>query len=548
MYYTNKPIEKTSPVYCENPSKERKNLLLGLPIHAIEEKEFFNNPGELASRNFDTDSTLLTDGKYSPDREFGNAEWFHMNRGGGRIITFKLPYICAVDGFCVSALRKDGMGIRTPRYLKVRVSVDGENFETVYNDTDSRTAKDFKIHKLGGGFKAVKALYVQIIIEVVQHVFVDEIEVYGCTDVTDAADPVANDISLWEEFKAPKEYHKYPDAKALGCENISLVYNFANPDTDICIKKEEELLPQVAYLDKEGNIKDTLMDGVLFLPDVSFDFHPKGAKCAEGWKAYMDSIFIPERNLDALNNAVEKVKTALNKPDYKVGVYYTILYTFTDPDVFGELGGETTAFEDMESRQKGVKWLVDTYIRRHNEGNYSNTEIKGFYWFEEALNPWDKHEEDMIRWACDYIHSLGYKCFWVPYYKAQGCENWKDYGFDVACMQPNYAFDDVFPGLTPQRLYDTAAEAKRVGMCVELEIWKVKEDENGNIDNPDNIERLVNYFRVGAETGYMNSIKIYYHGSQISECITNGWKSKNPRYRELYDMCYLYSKNQLKAD
>ncbi len=545
MYYTNKPIEKTSPVYCEAPSKERKNLLLGLPIHSIEEKDFFNNPGEMPTRNFDTNYTQLTDGEYSENNVFENPQWFHFNRGGGRIITFKLPYICSIDSFLVSSLRKDGMGIRAPRYLKVRASIDGETFETVYNNTDTRSPRDGRVHKIQGEFKPVQALYVQFIIEVVQHVFIDEIELYGHTDIEGAAIPQENNISLWEEFPAPVEYHRFPDAMDLGCENIDLIYNFANPDTDICIKKEEDFLPQVAYLDKDGNILDTLMDGFLFLPDVSFDYHPKGAACAEGWKSYVDSHFIPNRNIDALNKTVQKVKDALNKPDYKVGVYYTILYTFTAPEVFGEIDGEVIAFDSFENRKKAVKWLIDSYIRRHNEGNYNNTEIKGFYWFEEALNPWDRYEEDMIRWACDYVHSLGYKCFWVPYYKAQGCENWKDYGFDVACMQPNYAFEDNSPNLTTQRLYDTAKEAKRVGMCVELEIWKVKEDENGNIDNPHNIERLKDYFRVGVETGYMNSIKIYYHGSQISECISNGWKSKDAKYRELYDMWYLYAKNKL---
>lgn len=46
MYYTNKPIEKIVPALCENPSRERKNVLLGVAIHAIEEKTFFANPGE----------------------------------------------------------------------------------------------------------------------------------------------------------------------------------------------------------------------------------------------------------------------------------------------------------------------------------------------------------------------------------------------------------------------------------------------------------------------------------------------------------------------
>lgn len=545
MFYNNKPIEKTEPIFCETPSKEIKNLILGLPIHAIEEKEFFDEPGVRAERNFDTDKTQLTDGVYSSDVKFQNPEWFHLNRGGGRVITFKLPYICAVSGFSVSALRNDAFGIRTPRYLKVRVSTDGENFQTVYDNPDTRSWRDLRVHKSVGEFEPVKARYVQIVVEVLQHVYLDEIEILGCTDASNAADVIPNDIPLWNEYPGPVEYHAYPDADVVGAENITLSYNFCSAESEKCLKTEEDYLPLIAYLDKEGNIVDTFMDGVLYLPDVTFDHDPKGACCAEGWKNYVNSIYLPNRNLDALNKTVKKVKDALNLPDHKVSIYYPLLYTFTAPEVFGELDGETIIFDSFEARKKAVRWLVDSYIARHDESVYDNTELKGFYWFEEALNPTDRYEEETIRYICEYIHSKGYKCFWIPYYCAEGYENWKRYGFDTACMQPNYAFDGDIP---KTRLYDTAREAKRVGMCVELEVWKIQEDENGNIDNPGNIEKFIDYLEVGAETGYMNTVKMYYHGSQISECISNGWKSKNARYREMYDMCYKFAKCKLEVN
>jgi hypothetical protein len=50
---------------------------------------------------------------------------------------------------------------------------------------------------------------------------------------------------------------------------------------------------------------------------------------------------------------------------------------------------------------------------------------------------------------------------------------------------------------------------------------------------------------VGAETGYMNTSKLYYHGSRFKGCISGGWKSKNPLYREMYDKTYLFAKKKL---
>lgn len=64
-YYTNKPIIKEIAAPAEESSKQRKNLILGLPIHSIEEKVFFGEKGDRPHTNYDTDSRLLTDGVYA---------------------------------------------------------------------------------------------------------------------------------------------------------------------------------------------------------------------------------------------------------------------------------------------------------------------------------------------------------------------------------------------------------------------------------------------------------------------------------------------------
>jgi len=540
MYYTNKPITKCEPVYCDTPSKEKVNLLRGLPIHAIEEKEFFANPGERAERNYDTDCMLLTDGEYSPDRRYPNPQWFHIHGGGGRVITFKLPYLCAVEGFCMNTCRDDVVAVRSPRYTKIRVSADGETFETVY-EADTRTHRDLRIIPIKGDFAPVQALYVQVVIDVVHHVYIDELEIYGCTDVTDVPLPVADDKPVFNEFPGPMEVNAFPPDDVMGSNNILLTYNYRPVDEDQGFRTPEDYFPLVAYLDKEGNVKDTFMDGFLFLPDVSFDFSPRGQH-AEGWQDYMDSVFVPGKNLDALNATAKKVGTALGNPDHTVGVYFTILYTFTGYDDFGTVNGEHLVFDNPESRKKAIRWMIDSMIERYKAGNYGNTELRGFYWFEEALNPTDRYEEELIRFACEYVQSKGYKCFWIPYFCALGYEHWQRYGFDIACMQPNYMFDLSIP---KSRLYDTAKEAKRMGMCVELEVWQIREDPDGIIDHPEHIRRFIEYLEVGAETGYMNTSKMYYHGSRFKGCISNGWKSKNPLYREMYDKTYLFAKKKL---
>lgn len=542
-YYTNKPIVKVAAMPAEEVSAERKNLILGLPIHSIEEKVFFSEKGDRPHTNYDTDSRLLTDGIYSPDENYKNKEWFHINRGGGRLITFKLPCLCAVDGFLLSTCRNDEVAVRTPTYVKIRVSADGENFKTVYDNGDTRSHIDRRNFIIKGDFEKTLALYVQLAIDVVHHVYIDEFEVFGCTDTSGALMPVADGLPVFNEHPLPAEINKYPEEDVLGAKNIALTYNFRPVAEDKGLQTEENYLPLTGYLDKEGNVKDTFMDGFLFLPDVSMDHTPRG-QFADGWKEYMDSVFIKGKNLDALNSAAKKTGDALGNPEYKVKVYFTLLYTYTRHDEFGTVNGEKLIFDNPESRKKAIRWLIDYMLEEYEKGGYSNTEVGGFYWFEEALNPTDRYEKEIIRDTCEYIHSKGYKCFWIPYFCALGYEDWQSYGFDCACMQPNYMFDYDIP---QSRLYETAAQALRMGMCVELEIWKVREGADGSIDaeGVENIKRYIRYLEAGKETGYMLAPKIYYHGSAIGSIIPKGYCSKDPIYREMYDKTYLFAKKKL---
>ena len=540
MFYKNKPIEKTEPIYCENPSKEIKNLLLGLPIHAIDSQEVLPEDEVTFKRNFGTDRTELTDGLYSPDNNFENPQWFRVNRGLGRVITFKLPYICAVSGFKVNFCRDDHVAVRTPTFFNIRVSVDGENFMTVSENLNTRSFRDLHNHTVKGNFDTTAALYVQFNFDVVNHVFIDEIELYGCTDASDAKVPVADNKPLFYERPEPEIINEYPPEDLLGAKNISLAYCYNTFQESRGLLKEDYFLPLVAYLDRDGKILDTFMDAILFLPHTSFNFSERG-QCAAGWKEYMDIVFHEEYNLAELKKAVKKTKDALNMPDYKVGLFFSIPYTYTNYKEFGVLEDEKLVFDNVESRKTAIKWMIDTYIARHEASGTEHTEIKGFYWFEEVINPADYYEEELIAYAGDYARSMGYHFFWIPYYKAQGYQDWKRMKFDTACMQPNYAFEDHIP---KERLYESAELCKKLGMCVEIEADVIELDAEGKVTKPLNVEKFKEYLEVGAETGYMNSIKMYYHCSAPGS-VVKAWNSKEDYYRELYDMTYLFSRNKL---
>ncbi|MBP3387432.1 MAG: DUF4855 domain-containing protein [Clostridia bacterium] len=542
MYYANKKLSRVEPIFSSEPTKEKKDLLLGLPIFSIETKlELSENDDSMRYMNYNTDSMLLTDGEKADDPTYTNPRWFHIALAKGRAITFELPCICAVDSFSIGFCRSDVVAVRTPRYVALQVSEDGEAFETVSECSKIRSTRDLTRFEYTASFGAVRARYVRFVVDVLQHIYIDEIELFGCTDVADARIPVCDGHPVFPELDHPPVFvGDYPAIDSLGAENILLSYH-CNPNMQSKgLITKEQYLPYVAYLSEDGEVKDTFFDGYLYLPYTAFNFSSE-AQCIDGWKYYLDNIFTPDRNLDALDKVTKEVGDKLGIKNHKSAVYFSLLYTFTSKECFGEINGEKLDFENIDDRKKALRWLIDEYLRRYNEGGYEHTRLEAFYWFEEQITYSDSHEEELIAFVRDYVHEKGYKLFWIPYFKAVGYHDWKRLGFDVACMQPNYAFGD---DRKVEQIYETAKIAKELGMCVELEITGIKLDENGIVQNPKDVEKFIEYLEIGAKTGYMNTIKMYYQGGVPGD-ISKAVFSKTPRYREMYDMTYRFAKRKL---
>ncbi|MEG1743774.1 MAG: DUF4855 domain-containing protein, partial [Clostridia bacterium] len=367
-------------------------------------------------------------------------------------------------------MRNDDVGIKLPRKLFVSVSENGIDWQTICSGSDftviDTVARCEKTIDFGCEYRA---LYIKFKFDVQTHVYCDEIAVFGTKHISNAAKHPVSDLP---ESNIRVMADKYPDySQFLNVHNVLLSYN--------CIPKDhpaygecgsitvDQYMPHVAYIDKQGNIKDTFFDAFLFLPYTAFNYS-NNAKTANGWHEYVNNVFEPEHNLAALDIATANVKKSLSLKDYKVKVFFSILYTFTTSEKFGDLcgDGKILNFKKIEDRKTAIKWTVDEYIRRYNEGGYPNTQLGGFYWFEEFIAFADPHEMELLRFAREYIHSLNLKIFWIPYYQSSGFSDWQELGFDIACMQPNYAFNKDIP---VSRLYDNAETTKKLGMCVEME-------------------------------------------------------------------------------
>ena len=532
-YYgdTNIP-EITEPEYWDPSGSDyaqERNLIAGLP-QQIEQLAPFSAEVATTFYNSKEDAAMLTDGKFAGQAAYSDPAYFRFTGGLGRTILYDLGRESAVSSFAGSFLYELSTAVGLPRRLLIKASQNGVDWQTIHVTEAFKTSETAARVEVAEAFaQTYRARYIEFVFPVNTHVYCDELAVYGTKRIPDdAADIVADAV---EVAVYPDKYITPDDF--LGVNNMLLSYHCLPNDLEGGRITVEEYLPHVGYFDREGNLTDTFFDSFLYLPYTAFNYSDN-AKSLDGWKFYIENQFTADRNVDALNTAVGQVKEELGLDDYTVSVFFSILYTFTESTSFGDIDGDGVVenFTKIEDRKKAIKWIIDEQVRLFEQGNYENLELYGFYWFEESIAFSDPHETELIRYASDYLHSLGYKLMWIPYYQASGFSDWKELGFDMACMQPNYAFSGQ---ATVDRLYDNAATTKRLGMCVEIEI--------NQYDSKADILRYKEYLAVGAETGYMNAVKCYYQGG-VPGAFYYAYKSTDPLINSVYHDTYLFAKGK----
>ena len=530
-YYGDTDIpEITEPEYwdpTESDYTQERNLLAGLP-QQIEQLAPFSAEVATTFYNSKEDAAMLTDGKFAGQAAYSDPAYFRFTGGLGRTILYDLGRESAVSSFAGSFLYELSTAVGLPRRLLIKASRNGVDWQTIHVTEAFKTSETAARVEIAEAFdQTYRARYIEFVFPVNTHVYCDELAVYGTKRIPDdAADLVADAV---EVAVYPDKYITPDDF--LGVNNMLLSYNHDPASASGGKTTAEEYMPFVGYYDRGGKLADTFFDSFLFLPYGAYVNEENGDFTA--WNAYVDNVFAEDANVNALSEAVEQVSEGLGR-DVRVSVFFSILYTWPDKTSFGDVDGDGVVenFTKIEDRKKAIKWIIDEQLSRFEAGGYDNLDLLGFYWYEEQVTYTDPHELELIRYASDYVHSLGYKLMWIPWYCAPGHTDWKELGFDMACMQPNYAFSGQ---ATVERLYDNAETTRRLGMCVEIEI--------GQYDAQADILRYKEYLAVGAETGYMDAVKCYYQAG-MPGAFYAAWKSADPFVNSVYHDTYLFAKGK----
>ena len=530
-YYgdTNIP-EITEPEYWDPSGSDyaqERNLIAGLP-QQIEQFAPFSAEVATTFYNSKEDAAILTDGKFAGQAAYSDPAYFRFTGGLGRTILYDLGRESAVSSFAGSFLYELSTAVGLPRRLLIKASQNGVDWQTIHVTEAFKTSETAARVEVAEAFaQTYRARYIKFVFPVNTHVYCDELAVYGTKRIPDdAADIVADAV---EVAVYPDKYITPDDF--LGVNNMLLSYNHDPASASGGKTTAEEYMPFVGYYDRGGKLADTFFDSFLFLPYGAYVNEENGDFAA--WNAYVDNVFAEDANINALSEAAGRVSEGLGR-DVRVSVFFSILYTWPDKTSFGDVDGDGVIedFSKAEDRKKAIKWIIDEQLSRFEAGGYDNLDLLGFYWYEEQVTYTDPHELELIRYASDYVHSLGYKLMWIPWYCAPGYTDWKELGFDMACMQPNYAFSGQ---ATVERLYDNAETTRRLGMCVEIEI--------GQYDAQADILRYKEYLAVGAETGYMDAVKCYYQAG-MPGAFYAAWKSADPFVNSVYHDTYLFAKGK----
>ena len=537
-YYINEPLpevtEKTYWASSEADYTKEQNLVLNKPFR-IMCSAWIDGVYTTDYYNAQPSTGLLTNGKIGSSA-YGDSAYFHISQFMERTIIFDLEKISAVSSVTVGMLNYTDVGIKLSPSVQILGSLDGKIWGELAKGVPTSTRDNYRLDYTLN-FEKIAVRFVAVRVEVTSHLWLDEITVTGTKSVEDAVEREFTQA----ENPMPNEFIS-TDALG-GTENIMLMYTFKNESPSTGLNTVDELMPYVAYMDTEGNIKDSFFDSFLFLPCMTtcpsgghLYYDKKNPSRASDWMLFEDDLFDPDHNVNALTQAVSRMDEALGT-DTDMPVYFSIFSTVYGDKGFGDVDGDgkNEDFSNIEDRKKVIMWWIDRLEARFAAGEYDNLKLDGFYWYHEAIETSDPHEIELVKFTAEYLHSKGYYFIWIPYYMASGFNNWKSYGFDAVVMQPNYMFSDT---VAEERLYHNAEYAKQLGMGVEIEA------DYGVVSNPDKKAKYLAYLRAGVETGYMNSIKMYYQDGGPG-ILYNAYRSTDSFYHEVYDITYQYAKGTL---
>lgn len=523
-----------------------KNLALGRPVTV-----YTSVPDGNSYRSMEKGTKeMLTDGCSGDPSDCYNGQWAHFYRAIGRRLQVDLGQSCAVTGFEAGFIQGASMGIYCPETVTLYLSEDGKSyFEAAsaaapYPATYGETVR--AVYSAKTQFP-VRARYAELEFSVEVNVFCDEIKILGAP--CDGSEKLLSGTPRALPFA-----DSYESRDCLGgiCDVPLLYYGYWPENDRIANNTKEDFLPYVAYVDSEGNVVDTMFDGMMFL--IVQGRCPSGGNLGysgppsvlSDWEYVLEALFRKGVGLSALNETVGDVKKKLLLPD---GYSFPVFVTVPTPKISNTPFGDTDG-DGIEEKLLTVDDCVNAYCmyvdrlkKRFESARLSNLCLAGCFWGNESVSrAHNDREEEYASKCVSALHDRGLKCIFIPYYQAGGSEKAKKIGFDCVTMQPNLSFNSALQDDPERMMEDFAALCRQYGFGVELEV-------HHGIKNKDTAQQygtlFDHYLRACVKNGMMkDTVHTYYQCAGPGVFYDMAY-SKDPYLRGMYDKLYRFIKGTL---
>jgi hypothetical protein len=243
-----------------------------------------------------------------------------------------------------------------------------------------------------------------------------------------------------------------------GIKNGVLIYNGVEQTNTFTA---DFFKPYLAY--KEGETyKGSLFDSFIIL---GRKYSPTGEFAQTGnnhanykeWQEYINKTFADQGALNQLNSASK----SLNK---KVNVYIAIPYPKQNEAITDLAGKKIT--NNLDSRYNLVSWYTKNVQQKWNAAGYSHLTFKGYYWLNETVI--NLQDEMLVEKVSKELDKQNKAFIYSPHALSTNYENWHEYGFDGAYLQPN-AFRLSLTD-TKARLHKAFLKSQVHGSGINLEI------------------------------------------------------------------------------
>lgn len=419
--------------------------------------------------------SVLTNGQFANPNIFSggqdNHQWVGYSHQDNRTITLNLGQVDTVHSISQDFLNSPGYGVFLPERAIFSVSTNGTDWQRIADvpspvpiSTKTVESVAFQTQNLN-----ISAQYVRIQFPVDVFVFSDEIQVMGQPGIQSGSKPAVPANSPLQNTPAAG-YASISQTNGVNDLLLTPLWLSANYNQTVFPWNltTSQWLPMITYDSPTGQIKDW------YFPSILAELGAGSNTSNQlGWITWIQRLFNlgpyatgTLTELPALNQAVSEGQAALNDPGHKVNVVITIPYPRTNISDWGTLDGQTIDFQNPTNRIAAVTWFIHEVETAWSAAHLSNLTLAGFYWQNESVPLQVPGEVHLVQATANAIHQQGQKFYWIPFYGATGYKIWRKLGFDVALVQPNYAFN---PAITTERFQSVAETAQQYGLGVEME-------------------------------------------------------------------------------